>query len=301
MMAAVPDWFGDLLTLPPAELAEGWALLVLLLGLGLGIGVLTGLFGVGGAFLLNPLLIILVGIPETMVIGSSLSFTIGTGAGGTARHMRNRNVEFRSMLLLGLGAVVGAILGADVLQWLKGAMDAVTFESFILSLYLAMLLLTSYLTFRDPKEGAHGKSLLQRVALPPRVSLPGAGLRGVSLPGLLLVGAVIGVAKGLLGIGGGVLFMPLLLLVVGLSAHQAVGTSLGVVLFSSIAGTIQHGTHGNVNLVLVMSLVVGSSVGVQFGAHLCERLNARRLRRSFAGIAFLAAVMIAAKLASKLI
>ncbi|MBS3733895.1 MAG: sulfite exporter TauE/SafE family protein [Phycisphaerae bacterium] len=290
----------SLLELPQAELANGGPLVVLLVALGLGIGTLTGLFGVGGAFLLNPILIIVFGMSEATVIGSSLSFTIGTGAGGTARHMRRGNVEFRSMFIIGVGAIVGAVLGADLLVWLQKSLGATAYESTIRASYLALLLLTAWVTFRDPSATASRHSVLQRTPIPPHVKLPAAKLAGVSVPGLVGVGVLIGLTKGLLGIGGGVLFMPLLLLVVGLSAHQAVGTSLGVVLFSSAAGTIQHGLHDNVNLVMVMALVVGSSVGVQAGAWMCERLAARRLRRYFAAIAFLAAVMVAADLIRKL-
>ncbi|MFW6133878.1 MAG: sulfite exporter TauE/SafE family protein [Planctomycetota bacterium] len=289
----------SLFELPQADLAAGFPLVMLLVGLGLGIGTLTGLFGVGGAFLMNPLLIIVFGVRESVVIGSSLSFIIGTGAGGTARHMRRGNVEPLSVFIIGTGAIIGAILGVEIHTQLKMAVGEPTFQIVILSLYFVLLLATSWLTFRDPTGGSR-HSLLQRIPLGPRVTLRRARLAGVSLPGMVSVGVMIGVLTGLLGIGGGVLFMPLLLLVVGLSAHQAVGTSLPVMLFGAATGTIQHGLHGNVNLVLVMALIVGSSVGIQLGAWLCERLRARRLRRYFAAVAFLAAVMVAADLVRKL-
>jgi len=278
----------------------GPALLCALVGLGLVVGVLTGLFGVGGSFLLNPLLIVLFGMDESLVVGSSLSFTIGTGASGAARHMRSRNVDVRSVLILGSGAVIGAVLGSWLHEFLRGLLKH-DFKHLILALYLALLVLTGLLVFRGSGGSKTRRSLLQRLPLPPHVDLPHAGLVRVSLPGLVLVGLVIGVAKGLLGIGGGVLFMPLLLLVVGLSAHQAVGTSLGVVLFSSIAGTIGHAQAGNVSLWIAMSLLVGSTVGVQIGAWLCDRLHAAKLRRYFAVIVLLAAVLVAVDLARKLI
>ncbi len=86
--------------------------------------------------------------------------------------------------------------------------------------------------------------------------------------------------------------MPLLMIVVGLTAHQAVGTSLGIVVFGSVAGTIKHGLAGNVSLVVAMALLVGSSLGVQAGVAVCQRWRARRLRRAFALLALLVAMWL---------
>ncbi|MHC4984031.1 MAG: sulfite exporter TauE/SafE family protein [Planctomycetota bacterium] len=280
---------------------SGPALLAVLVGLGLAVGVLTGLFGVGGAFLVNPVLMVALGISEPLVIGSSLSFTIGAGSMGAARHMRSRNVDLRSTCIIGLGAVGGAVLGADLLGWCQSSLGTAGFKVLIRALYFVLLLLTALLVLRNSQHHSSGKSLLQRLRLPPRVALPGAALAGVSLPGLVLVGLAIGLVNGMLGIGGGVLFMPLLLLAVGMAPHKAVGTSLGVVLFSSISGTIKHGLAGNVSLMIVMPLLVGSSVGVQLGAAICDRLGATRLRRYFAGIVLLTAAMTFTDLAKILI
>ncbi len=103
----------------------------------------------------------------------------------------------------------------------------------------------------------------------------------MSLPGLCWLGVTVGVFTGLLGIGGGVLFVPIFLLGVGLTPHQAVGTSLGVILFGSVGGTISHGMMGNVNLLYTMAMLTGSAVGVQVGAGIADRLHGTRLRRGF--------------------
>ena len=108
------------------------------------------------------------------------------------------------------------------------------------------------------------------------------------------------VIKGLLGIGGGVLFVPLLLVAVGLRIHMAVGTSLAVVVLSSIFGTALYGQSGEVNMLLVMSLLLGSAVGVQIGAWLCRELHAEKLQRSFGYVVLLAAVLVGVDLVLKL-
>jgi len=187
------------------------------------------------------------GIDESLAVGSSLSLIIGTGAAGLARHARLGNVEPKSMLVLGGGAVAGAVLGTELHVYLRaslGLAGPVGFPVAMRGLYVVLLVVTGWLVLRGSAERGGRRSLLQRLPLPPRVDLPRASLTGVSLFGMSLVGVFVGVVSGLLGVGGGVLFMPILLLVVGLSAHQAVGTSLGVVLFASVAGTIKHGLAG---------------------------------------------------------
>ena len=280
----------------PAYL-QGPALMAALAGLGLFIGILTGLFGVGGGFLINPLLIVLMGLPETLVVGSSLSFTIGTGTAGAASHWRLKNVDLKTAMYLIGGALGGCVLGVLVHLDLKQVFGPAKFRMVFLTLYLVMLLVTAWVVARGPGRHKSGKPLVQRMRLGPHTDLPAAGLVHVSVPGLILVGFVIGLLKGLLGIGGGVLFMPLLLIVVGLSVHQAIGTSLAVVVFSSIVGTIMYGAGGKVNLTLVMTLLVGSTIGVQIGAYLCQRLHAARLQRYFVVVVLLAAVLVAADLA----
>ncbi len=274
---------------------SGPALTCALVGLGLVVGVLTGLFGVGGAFLIVPLLNILLGIDYPIAVGSSLSYTVGTSATGVVRHMRLRNVELKTMLILAGGAVCGTVLGTMLHVHLDNTLSPDSPESFAMVMdgtFVLVLLAAAYLVFKDTATPVHGKALLQRVRLGPRVDLPHAGLEGVDLFGLCLVGLAVGVFKGMLGIGGGVLFMPVLLVVVGLRIHQAVGTSLGVVLFSSIAGTVKHGLAGNVNLYVAMTLLVGSVVGVQIGAHLTQKLHGAKLRRYFVLLVLAVAVAL---------
>ena len=292
-----------MLELPADAYLSGAALLCALAAMGTVIGVLTGLFGVGGAFLVTPMMIVLLGIDESLAVGSSLCFVVGTAAAGSRRHARLKNVEPRSVLILSAGAVAGTVLGTLLHQFLRSALaeGALDFRVLMRGLFVVLLMATAWLVYRGPSRHGSGKSLLQRLPGWPRVDLPAAGLRDVSLAGLCLAGVGVGVVTGLLGVGGGVLFMPVLLLAVGLGAHQAGGRCRGVVLFSSIAGTVQHGVLGNVSLLVAMALLVGSSLGVQFGAWLCDRLRAARIRQYFAIIVFLAGVVVAADLAVKVV
>jgi len=287
----------------PASLS-GPMLLAALGGFGLVVGVLTGLFGVGGGFMVTPLLQVLFGVPYSLAVGSSLSFIIGTSATGAARHLRLGNVEVKCTLILAGGGMCGAMLGGRLHVLLRGWLEAGGRDNFTPMMhgcFIVLLVLTAWLVARDPHRRGRGKTLLQRLPLGPHVALPQANLEHVSLPGLCIVGMLVGVVTGMLGIGGGVLFMPILLVVVGLTAHQAVGTSLGVVLMSAIAGTILHGSEGNVNLWIAMTMLAGSAVGVQIGAWICDRLHARRLRGYFAVLVLVVAIVLAADLAKMIV
>lgn len=288
----------DMFNLSFEAYLHGPVLLLALVATGLVVGILTGMFGVGGGFLVNPLLMILLGIQETLVVGSSLCFTIGTAAAGTARHWRLGNVDPKTVIILVAAALPGVLAGKTLHVELRDALGPDWFAVLFRTFYLAMLLLTAWIVYSHPGQHHSGKSLLQRMPIGPYVNLTNADLDRTSLPGLCMVGVSIGLAKGLLGIGGGVMFVPMLLVVVGLRTHLAIGTSLGVVLLSSMFGTLLYSDKG-VNLLLVMALLVGSASGVQIGAWLCDRLHGGKLRRYFVYVVMFAAALVAVDLVLK--
>lgn len=264
---------------------EGPWLLAALTGLGFVVGIVTGLFGVGGAFMITPLLFNMLGVSYTLAVGSSLSFTIGSSSVGWKRHSRLGNVSWGPMLILGVFAVFGTVLGAMLHDGIKTTYSE-WFNQIMNGVFIGILLLVATLVWFGKQGHRDGevrrRSLLQWLPIPPNIRTKSGELENLSFPGLAVMGVLMGVVKGLLGIGGGVLFMPILLLAVGLSMHKAVGTSLGVVLFSSLAGVFIYGGKGEANLWIVMPLLVGSSFGVQIGIWLCQKLHAARLQRCFA-------------------
>ncbi len=287
--------------LPVDAYLQGPWLVIALAGLGFGIGVLTGVFGVGGGFLVVPFMMVVYGLDESMATGSSLSFIIGTSAAGFRRQLRLRSVELKTTLILAGGGVCGAKIGAMIHMALRAGLGEPGFPRTMRVLYLVVLGATALLVWKGPSDREDDLSLLQRVPGKPRVSLPDAGLTDISLFGLCFVGVFVGIFTGLMGVGGGVLFMPILLLVVGLGPHQAVGTSLGVVLFSASGGAVSHASAGNVNLWIAMSLLVGSSIGVQVGTWVCHKLQATRLRQYFVLVVLAAIVIVAADLVHSLL
>jgi hypothetical protein len=295
------DAFLDLLNLqvPQAHLA-GFALYAALAGMGLGIGMLTGLFGVGGAFLVVPLLNTLLGIPYELAIGSSLCFVAGTSTAGLIRHARLGNVELAAAVFLSAGSMVGAVLGdmlQDVLVRHVAGGDQARFDTLMDVLFVGLLCVVILSVVREPRPHASGKVALQRMSLGPRVDLRKAGREGVSGTGLVAIGLLVGVMTGVFGVGGGVLFVPILLIFVGMSPHLAVGTSLGVVLLASTAGTVKKGLADEVSLTIAMALLLGSVLGVQAGVWLCGRIGGKQLRRYFALVVAAAVVMLLVDLA----
>jgi uncharacterized membrane protein YfcA len=135
--------------------------------------------------------------------------------------------------------------------------------------------------------------LVTRVRIPPYVDLPEVHLARVSVPMLAYLGFVLGAASGLMGIGGGVLFMPVLLYGFGLSARNAAGTGVLLLFVTVAVGTFEQALHGFVDLKLALAILVGSSVGSQLGAVTTNRLRNRTLRLIFAILVTAAAAMIA--------
>ncbi|MCK4601903.1 MAG: sulfite exporter TauE/SafE family protein, partial [Phycisphaerae bacterium] len=153
---------------------QGPTLLLALAAFGLAVGILTGLFGVGGGFMVVPLLNVLFGIDYSLAVGSSLSFIIGTSASGASRHMRLRNFAPRATLILAIASMLGAVLGATLNKFFKEILGEHNYTLMMHGLFVIVLLATAWLMFRRPA-GRHGaKSLLQRLRLPPRVDLPAA-------------------------------------------------------------------------------------------------------------------------------
>ena len=276
-----------------------WEQAAALGALGFALGIVSGLFGVGGGFLSTPLLKILFGFDYTLAVASSLVNIVGTSAAGTISHYRRGNVKSKAIALIGVGSIVGVLIGDAVLQgmihWFGN-----DYTNVMHGMYIVLLGVIAWRVAGRGKETPTDHGLLHRLPLGPRVDLGGAHLHGLSAPGLAGLGVLGGLLAGAMGVGGGVLFVPILILAVGFTAHQAVGTSLGTMLVGAAVGVAVKGWRGEVDMGIGMALLVGSSIGAQAGAAVCEKLHARRLKQYFAVLVLLAAVLVAADLIRRL-
>jgi len=293
--------------------------------LGLVVGCLAGFFGVGGGFVMTPMLNVLFGIPYNFAIGSDLAQMFGMSAAGSLQHRKLGNVDYRLGLLAVLGMMPGVEIGAQVLELLEALGDvsvgggSVAVTTIALSIAYTVLLAKVGLSMWSESRSALAAAAaaqsadgaepelsrlgrwLHDLRLRPLVSLPGSGIESISAWAVLALGLVTGILSGLLGVGGGFIFLPALIYVLGVPTTVAVGTSLFSILFASAYGTFTHSLKGNVDLVLVMLLLVPSAAGTQIGAALSRRVGGPRTRHLFSIVAGIAMVFVAGKLAATLL
>ncbi len=222
---------------------------------GLIAGALGGLMGVGGGILLVPLLTHLLHRPQHEAHGTSLAFIIATSLAATALYMRQEHVLLSLAALLALGAVPGVILGARLARAMTARHLRQAFGLLLLATAIRIL------------------------ALPPRPEAAGAAWPPALEIGL---GALAGVLAGLLGVGGGVIIVPVLVLAQRVEQHTAQGVSLLMIIPTALVGAVSHARHGQVATRLLPPLMLGGAAGALGGAFLADRIDAPALSRLFA-------------------
>jgi uncharacterized membrane protein YfcA len=278
--------------------------------LGLVIGYLSGLFGVGGGFMLTPLLNSLFAIPFDIAVGSGLCQMIGASTTAVLRYRRHGAVDFKLAAVMVGGAMTGVVAGARLVQAL-GALGTVPIAGRAVPvlqlamdvLFIALLAWIAVTIFTEEKRRqqtqAESTDTQRRLLAPgsgpgPYAALPASGLAGVSITGLAYLGLAVGLLTGMLGVGGGVVLIPLLIYGLRIPTVAAMGTSLVLIFFSAVVGTLTHALGGTVHLPIAIALLIGSTLGAQFGAVTAVRLRGERLRRWF-GLIVLATTALLAR------
>jgi uncharacterized protein len=259
--------------------------LPLLVGVGAVVGLLSGLFGVGGGFLLTPILM-MVGISPTVAAASDSCQIIATSSSGTAAHSRLGNVDIKLGFVLLLGGLAGGAIGVRIIKMLlqTGRADLAIKMTYVVVLagigaYMFWESLTSLrrgaLETRVPRM-VRGQGFLSR--LPFQMDFPHSRVRhSVLLP--FVLGAIVGILAAIMGVGGGFIMIPMMVYLLWTPMHVAVGTSLFQILFTCAGVTfMQATTNHTVDLVLALILAAGSTIGVQIGARLSRLLRGEQLR-----------------------
>ena len=284
--------------LPIANLSVN-ALVIILLGGG--VGILSGMFGVGGGFLVTPLLIFY-GIPPTVAAASAATQVTGASVSGALAHFRRGGVDVQMGAVLVAGGIVGAIAGSGIFKLLQewGQIDTI-----ISILYVVLLGGIGTLMMREA--WASVRASLRGEALPPSkrrhhplvAALPlrwrfyASGLY-ISPLAPLLLGVTTGILTVLLGVGGGFIMVPAMLYLLGMSTRVGVGTSLFQILFVTAATTMIHAlTTQAVDIVLAALLLLGSVIGAQVGARLATKFAPDYLRLFLAAIVIGVAIRMA--------
>jgi hypothetical protein len=287
--------------------------------IGLLIGAIGGFFGVGGGFLLTPLLHALFGISYPVAVGSGLSQMAGLSASASVRHSYLGGIDYRLGLLCLVGAALGAELGAQALDGLDACGTVrigaapVPVEALVMGAaytivltWIAARVLQESRATRDARDGADEPHTaiadrLRALRLRPCIALPASGIASISVWGIVAVSFVSGLVSGFLGVGGGFIMMPAMIYAIGVPTVVAVGTSLFQMVFVSTYGAFSHALKGNVDPVLALLLLLGSVVGTQVGAGLTRRFDPARVRAAFAYFIFLGVALVVGKLVQTLV
>jgi uncharacterized protein len=279
--------------------------ILLLLGLGGAVGFLSGLFGVGGGFLMTPLLI-MAGIPSTVAAASDSNQIVAASTSGTYAHYRLGNVDFKMGWLLLIGGVLGGTVGVQFIKVLRAWGNA----DFVIKItYVVMLGIVGFYMFVEslqslrrkgtvapekPRAEAAGPSLYARLiyALPWQMTFVKSGITiSPILP--LFLGVLVGILAAIMGVGGGFIMVPVMVYMLRMPMHVVVGTSLFQILFTCINVTVmQSVTNHTVDLVLAIVLLLGSTIGAQFGVKLSRRLKGDQLKILLASIVLLVMAQI---------
>ncbi len=271
---------------------------VTILGLGGVVGLLSGLFGVGGGFLMTPLLMML-GVPPAVAVASDTNQIVAASASGTIAHSKSKNVDYKLGFIILVGGLIGGSLGTVVVKMLRslGNFDFVLKSSYVIMLLLVgtFMFIESINTLKKKDVEVLNNRKPSAVArfmnkLPGRVYFEVSGIES-SIIALFALGLLVGVLSAVMGVGGGFIMLPVMIYFIGMPTHNAVGTSIFVIIFTAINVTIaQSVLNHTVDLVLALVLLIGSSIGAQFGAKLGKKLKAEQLRVVFSVIVL--AVMV---------
>lgn len=277
--------------LPIAEMSVN---LFVLLGLGGAVGFLSGVFGVGGGFLMTPLLIF-IGIPPPVAVGSEASQILASSVSGVQAHMRRGNVDVRMGLVLVAGGFVGSAFGV----WLFGVLRALGQIDLVISLaYVVFLGTVGILMFiestrawfrvRSRRTGftrRHRHLWLHGLPFKMRFHRSRLYISALTPFGL---GILVGMLAAIMGVGGGFLMVPAMIYIIGMPTAVVVGTSLFQIAFVTAVTTFLHAANNyTVDIVLALSLIVGGVIGAQLGSGFSGRLRGEQLR------VFLAVIVLA--------
>ncbi len=251
------------------------------------VGLLSGIFGVGGGFLMTPLLIMM-GIPPTVAAASDSNQIVAASASGTLAHYRLGNVDFKMGFLLLVGGIIGGTGGVQIIKILRAMGNA---DFLITVTYVLMLGFVGGYMFLESLQGLRkrvreGPPIVTKESSYARLikKLPGQTRfekSGVELSFFLplVLGTFVGLLAAIMGVGGGFIMVPVMVYLLRMPMHVVVGTSLFQILFTCVDVTImQASSNHTVDFILALILLLGSTLGAQFGAKISKKLAGDQLK-----------------------
>jgi uncharacterized membrane protein YfcA len=289
--------------------------LPLLVFVGLGAGILSGFSGVGGAFIITPVLIIL-GFPANLAVGTGLAWVVGNSLVAALRHGRLGNVDIKLGIVMVVVSMGGMEVSVRILNFMR---DSGLADEVVLAIAIFLLITVGSYTVLEslsrkreldeivqtggeapPAMRASSLSRkLQSIAIPPMLHFHKSEVT-ISVWLVLIIGFFVGMLGGIIGVGGGFIMVPALVYFIGLPSFIAVGTSLFQIIFTAAYGCIRHTISGNVVIFAAFIMLIASSIGVQLGVVVTRYVRGVSVRFILGVSILLAAVGSILKLVSVL-
>jgi len=281
-------------------IAEVYVNLPLIFILSLVVGVLSGLFGVGGGFLMTPFLIFL-GVPPAYAVPNEANNILGTSISGSTTHYLKGTLDYKMGLMIVIGGVAGTILGIITFSYFKdiGKINIVISLSYMYILaIIGTIMLVQGVTEIDRarrkviiKKKLHSHYWIH--GLPFRIRFKKSQLYESAFTPII-IGLVVGFIAAIMGVGGAFILVPAMIYIIGMPTRLIPGTSLFVTIFISAIVTVLHAfNYGSIDLMLVMILILGSILGVQIGQKIGEKVDSSQFKTILAGLLLLVGIAIA--------
>ena len=281
-------------------IAEVYVNIPLIFILSLVVGVLSGLFGVGGGFLMTPFLIFL-GIPPAYAVPNEANNILGTSISGSTTHYLKGTLDYKMGLMIVVGGVAGTILGIITFSYFKdiGKINIVISLAYmyILAIIGTIMLVQGVSEIDRARKKVIIKNKLHSHywihGLPFRMRFKKSKLyESIFTP--IIIGLLVGYLAAIMGVGGAFILVPAMIYIIGMPTKLIPGTSLFVTIFISAIVTVLHAFHyGSIDLMLVMVLILGSILGVQIGQKLGEKVDSSQFKAILAFLLLLVGIAIA--------
>ena len=268
--------------LPIAEMSVHW---LIILGMGFGVGFLSGLFGVGGGFLLTPLLVFY-GVPSTVAVATTLSHITASSISGALAQWKKRAIDFTMAGVMLGGGFFGTVFGVWLFALMRnaGQMDLVVSLSYVLLLGAVggLMLNESWVSLRTARAGGpppvHPVNHVWIHGLPLRVRFRQSRLY-ISVIPPVLIGFVVGTLSAIMGIGGGFIIVPAMIYLLRMPTNVVIGTSLVQIIgITALTTLLQASSNYSVDILLAAILIAGGVVGAQFGVRAGGKLRGEQIR-----------------------
>ena len=280
-------------------IAEVYVNLPLIFILSLVVGILSGLFGVGGGFLMTPFLIFM-GVPPVYAVPNEVNNILATSVSGSLTHWYKNTLDYKMGLMIVLGGIAGTLLGISTFSYFS-EIGKISIIISLLYMYLLAIVGTLMLIegIREKNRQAKNISIRKKFhdhnwlqGLPLRMRFHKSKLYESAITPILL-GLIVGFVAAMMGIGGAFLMVPAMIYIVGMPIKLIPGTSLFVTVFISAIVTVLHAfNYGSIDLYLVIPLIIGSILGVQVGQKLGQFLDSTELKSLFAMLLLVVAIAI---------